>query len=553
MSHVKFRASCGWIAATASLVFATAQAQAPATTESADAKSCRALANASVHGKARVEAAEWIAASPASPWISPTGFRGQVSVQTPFCRIQGVARPSAVSDIRFEVWLPGHAQWNGRFFGTAAGGSMGAIQYAALPMPVTRGFAAMAHDNGHRSANTFEQNWAFNSKTGRVERDLLVDFASRAQHESTVAAKSIAAAFYGRAPARSYYVGCSQGGHHGLMQAERYPADYDGIVAGAHGGDWTGMVGGQALAAHIVTRDNRAGALSKTLAQAVSRRAIAHCDKRDGLEDGLIEDPRQCDFDPAVMQCGRPGADPSACLSAAQVAATRAIYRGFESDIPGQSAPGFVPGSEQYWAWTDELDPISGSYHDFYRLLLNENPKWSFASFDPVRDIPKGRAKLGPVMDASSSNLGAFAGRGGKLILYHGWSDPLISPYLSINKWDSLQQDMGVEAVQNFARLFMIPGMAHCGGGPIGGTRDTHDPMWLTAIQNWVESDMAPDGRTDATTIIGVGAHGNTLKTRPYCPYPSVARYTGQGDVNRAANYVCEASQAAETDTKAAP
>lgn len=505
-----------------------------------DPGACEALKTHSFGRNVRIEDATWIAATGAQPWSSPGGFRGPAVVKSPFCRVQGIATPTPQSSIRFEVWLPAPGAWNEKFFGTASGGSMGAIQYAALSAPVEGGFAAMAHDNGHQSTNIYEQNWAFDAEKGALRQELLIDFASRAQHVSTVAAKAVAHAYYRKAPQRAYYVACSQGGHHGLMEAERYPDDYDGIVAGAHGGDWTGMVGGQAWAAYLVTRQNRAGALSRTLAQAVSRRAISECDALDGLADGLIEDPRACRFDPAVMQCGREGADPAACLTPAQVEATRAIYGGSPGWQSGSGAPGFIPGSEQYWPWTDSLDPISGSYHDFYRLLLKNDPNWAFGQFDPEKDIEAGRRKLGAIMDANSADLSAFARRGGKLILYHGWSDPLISPYLSTNKWHALERQMGRDTLRSFARLFMIPGMAHCGDGPVGGTRDTHDPAWLTAIENWVEHGIAPDADSPRATVIGFGSDGDTLRTRPYCPYPKVARYVGTGGRDRAANYTCQ-------------
>lgn len=505
---------------------------------SADA--CAALARAEPGSEARVTAAEWVRADATRPWRSPDGFRQPAFVKVPFCRVAAQIPSSGGLPIRFELWLPSKSNWNGRFFGTASGGSMGAIQYAALAMPLERGFAAMAHDNGHRSENVYEQNWAFDPVAEEPRRERLVDFASRAQHLATVVGKALVATFYGEPARHAYFVGCSQGGHHGMMEAARHPDDYDGIVAGAHGGEWTGMVASEAWAAWQVSRDDRAGALSPELAAAVSRRAVARCDADDGLTDGLIADPRACDFDPALMQCGTETADAGECLTPAQVAVTRAIYAGPRTAAGRRLAPGFAPGSEQYWPWNDELSFVSGSYYDFFRLLVHADPDWDFLSFDWDRDVDAGRERLGPIYDAQAADLSRFHGRGGRLIMYHGWSDPLISPFLSIGAWEEINSQLGARRTAEFARLFMIPGMAHCGGGAVGGTRYTHDAAWLTAIRNWVEDGIAPDGDTPRGTVTGVGTVDGRLRTRPYCPYPAEARYLGTGSIDHAGNFVCE-------------
>lgn len=502
---------------------------------------CAALSGFKPEIRTRITTAQWVAASASDPWISPDGFRGTTTVKIPFCRLAGEVQPTDESAIAFELWLPAPQAWNGRFFGTASGGSMGAVQYHALTMPLERGFAAMGHDNGHRSANTYEQNWAYDLSADELRYEKMADFGARAQHVTTVVAKAAVAEFYGEPPHRAYFVGCSQGGHHGLMEAQRYPDDYDGIVAGGHGGEWTGMVASQAWAVHQVYRNNRAGALSAELAAAVNRRVIEHCDALDGLVDGQIEDPRACTFDPAVMQCGTATADAEACLTPEQVTATRAIHAGPRAADGRRLAHGFWHGSEQpWWPWTDDLDLVSGSYHDFYRLLVHQDPDWDFQSIDWEQDIDAGRRLIGPIYDATDPDLSRFHARGGKLILYHGWSDPLIPPQLSLDMWDAINEHMGSQATAEFARLFMIPGMGHCAYGSVGGTRDMHDAAWLTAIQKWVEEGDAPDAETPDTTVIGVGFVDDHPRTRPYCPYPKQARYVGKGSINRASNFVCE-------------
>lgn len=518
------------------------QAGPSATAPADDAARCAALAQHAPSVATRIDTAAYVQASADAPWVSPDGFRGKASVRQDFCRVTGSIAPEAGSDIRFELWLPPAHDWNGRFYGTAAGGSMGAIQYAALPDPLARGFAAMAHDNGHRSRNTYEQSWAFDEASGQVRESLVVDFASRAQHVATVVAKELTRRHYGGDIRYSYFIGCSQGGHHGMMEAQRYPEDYDGIVAGAHGGNWTGMLASQAWAAWQVTRNGGAGALTSAQLARVNQRVVAACDAHDGLEDGQIEDPRQCDFDPAVMQCGHPQAEADLCLSEPQVTALRAIYDGPHDPRTGQRlAPGIPRGSERFWSWTDQLEPFSGSYFDFNRLIVQRDPAWRLDAMDWSRDIQAGRERWSSFYDAVDPDLSALREAGGKLILYHGWADALITPFLSTDAWEAMRATMGAEGTDAFARLFMIPDMSHCSGGPIGGTRDLHDERWLTAIQDWVEHGIAPDATTPRNTVIGTGVIDGRLRTRPYCPYPKVARYGGAGSINHAGNFTCVA------------
>lgn len=505
-----------------------------------DTRRCAALASQTLSVPTRIEIADYTDAGPDSPWTSPDGFYGHASMHAGFCRVSGTISPTPTSSIGFEVWLPATSEWNGRFYGTASGGSMGAIQYAALPIPVARGFAAMAHDNGHASRNTYEQSWAFDPATGELDEEKIIDFASRAQHVSTVVAKELIQEYYGRPADYAYFIGCSQGGHHGMMQAQRYPQDYDGIVAGAHGGDWIGMLASQAWAAWQVTRDGGAGALSSRMLEHVNDRVIAACDANDGVIDGQIGDPRDCSFDPGVMQCGLPDTDPAACLTPQQIDALRAIYDGpRHPDTGEQLAPGIPRGSERFWSWNDRLQPFSGSYYDFNRLIVQRDPDWTLESMDWRQDIHGARERWSPTYDAIDPDLGPFQQAGGKLILYHGWADALITPFLSVNAWEAIRAQMGEAATDDFARLFMIPGMAHCAGGPIGATRDLHDDLWLTAIQRWVEQDIAPDATRRESTVTGVGIVDGNLRSRPYCPYPQVARYSGAGSLNRATNFAC--------------
>jgi feruloyl esterase len=510
----------------------------PAPPPSVIAGDCASLARFKPSIDTTVTAAESIVASAAAPWTTPTNLFAPTGVQvtTPLCRVAGSIKPTAQSNIQFEVWMPPtRAGWNGKFFGTAAGGSTGVILYSALTNPLQRGYAAMGHDNGHASTSSFEQSWAFDTATSTVKTELITDFGHRAQHVATVVGKEFANAFYGSTPARSYYNGCSQGGHHGMMEVQRYPEDYDGIVAGAHGGDWIGMMSSEAYSAIAVVKNARAGGLTTPQQGALNAAVLGSCDANDGVVDGLIQNPPSCQFDPAVLQCGAAGADPATCLSAAQVQATREVWTG-PRRLDGQSvSPGYSIGSEIFWnqTWNATTVLQSGSYYDFFRLILKKDPNFDILTINFDSDVDAGRAEFGPIYNAISPDLSRFKARNGKLIMYHGWADPLIAAQLSVDSWRRIQDSMGAASTGEFARLFMVPGMGHCSGG------SASNADWLTALEKWVEQGVAPDATSANNTIIGSGTIGGAARTRPLCPYPQVQKYKGSGDINAAENFTC--------------
>jgi feruloyl esterase len=501
---------------------------------------CAALAEFKPSVPTTIETAEPVDASAARPWSSPAnlftaalGVHAGVKMRTPFCRVMGVIHPTPKSQIRFEVWMPPKAAWNRKFVGSADGGSSGAINYPAMSDPVARGYAAMGHDNGHISKDMGEQTWAFDPETRKVRTEQIVDFASRAQHVVTVVSKELVDAYYGAAAVRAYYVGCSQGGHHGLMEAQRFPDDYDGIVAGSHGGDWLGMMSSEAWGANAM---RKAGKLTDAQALALNAAAVKSCDAIDGLVDGQIDDPRRCRFDPAVAQC-RPGqTNTPTCLTTAQVAAVRAVYAGPHTKAARPLSPGYARGSEANWTAASPMAQAEGgSFADFFRLIFKQDPTFEISQLEWNADIDAARAQLSSTFDAVDPDLSKFEARKGKLIFYHGWSDALITPFMSVAYAERLQATMGKERTDRFARLFMVPGMGHCVGGPMSNVD------WLSAIDNWVDQGVNPDGRTPATTLIGAGTLGGVARTRPLCAYPEVEKYKGSGDINSASNFRCAA------------
>jgi feruloyl esterase len=465
----------------------------------------------------------------------PPGAATSLDDLPPFCRVVGVIAPTPTSAIRFEVWMP-LADWNGKFAGVGNGGWAGSISYGGLAVQLRRGYATASTNTGHEAVPGEDAaRFAFESP------ERLVDFAYRAQHETALKAKLLLQAFYGAPPMRSYFIGCSSGGYQGLMEAQRFPDDYDGIVAGMPANNWTRLMAGD-LDGTIAVLQDPASHLPPAALGLLHRAAIAACDGIDGVVDGVLDDPRQCTVDPAALTCTASSA-PDTCLTAAQVAAARRVYDGLKHPQTGaQLFPGLARGSEPFWPHRDRAQPFTIPIAH-YKWLVFADPAWQWTTFEftDAADFDahvRAEARLAPVMNATSPDLRAFRARGGKVLQYHGWNDQLIAPGNSIDYYESVvalfaqgrDRTRAIADVQRFYRLFMAPGMAHCGGGTGPNTFDMQD-----ALEAWVERGIAPD-RVVASRLV----NGIVDRRRPLCPYPQVAVYTGQGDSNDDANFVCQ-------------
>ena len=437
---------------------------------------------------------------------------------TAFCRVAATIRPTSDSEIKIEVWMPAEG-WNGKFMGVGNGGWSGSIVYPALAAALARGYAAASTNTGHDGGDA-------SFAPGHPEK--LVDFAHRAVHEMTVRAKAVTEAYYDKAPARAYWNGCSSGGKQGLKEAQKYPRDYDGIVAGAPANYWTHLMAGDLWPA-VVTQKDPSASLPPDKLEVLHKAALAVCDKLDGVEEGLLEDPPRCRFDPATVQC-RDGAQDN-CLTAAQVEAARKIYGGARNPRTGKQVfPGMPPGSELVWTALAGPKPFGIPLSHFRHVVFND-PGWDFLSLDFDRDVALADKLDKGLIGATDPNLKEFFARGGKLIVYHGWNDQLITPLNSIDYYNTVVAKMGGAAkVDGSFRLFMAPGMNHCSGGDGPSRLDA-----VAALEQWVEQGKAPD----RIVASHVSAGGQVDRTRPLCPYPQVARYTGTGSTDDAVNFTC--------------
>jgi feruloyl esterase len=434
-----------------------------------------------------------------------------------FCRVAATLIPSADSDIKMEAWLP--ADWNGKFQAVGNGAFNGSMPYPAMRTALGRGYAVAGTDTGHTGNSA-------NFALGHPEK--LIDFGWRAVHETTVAAKRIVEAHYARAPQRSYWNGCSAGGRQGMQEALRFPADFDGIVAGAPGLDWTGRAAQANVIAQSIERDP-AGAVTPAMADLLHKHALDRCDASDGLKDGLIADPRSCRVDPAALQCKAAG--DSGCLTAAQVKTAALIYASRRNPATGREIAGLMPGSELGWTEQGWTASARASGLSQFRFIVFKDPSWTLNAFDFDRDIVRADTEDAGIVNALDVNLDAFIARGGKLLQYHGWADPQISPMNTVQYYERVVARLGSEPVSRSFRLFMAPGMAHCAGGEGPNSFDM-----LTALEQWVEQGRAPERVVAAHATRGV-----VDRRRPLCPYPQIATYTGTGSVDEAENFVCRA------------
>jgi feruloyl esterase len=469
---------------------------------------------------------------PAGANANPVG-----TIALPICRIAGTvtggSTPHAESQIKFEVWLP-TAQWNGKFQGVGNGGLAGSIGYGAMRTALTTGYATASTDTGHVSGDTA---WFRNDQA-------VIDNGYRGIHEMTVKAKAIIEAFYADRPKYSYFNGCSTGGGQGFAEAQLYPHDYDGILAGAPNYRPTRLRSGAHVWSWVTTRPQPIGTTPQNILPAsvlptIGNAVLAACDTLDGVKDNVIEDPRRCTFDPAGI--------PS--LSAAQVEALRKLYAGSKDPATGQEIfPGYARGAEFGWNGLFGGANPFGAANDFLRNTLFWDPitlglTYDFRSFDFHADVQRYDQLYGDILNAESVFLHPFAEQG-KLLVYHGWSDPLIPTYNTLEYWSRLVdyhggkkgEAEGFEKVDEFARLFLVPGMGHCSGGQNRPT-DTFDGMG--ALERWVEQGIAPEVIAASHLTAGV-----VDKTRPLCLYPRVAVFVGSdgtnpAQTNNAANFEC--------------
>jgi hypothetical protein len=519
------------------------------TSAQAEGQSCEQLAHLALPNTT-ITSAQTVApgtfAPPASmsPWLA--GDPGFYKKLPAFCRVTAAAKPAADSDIKIEVWLPSSG-WNGRFRGQGNGGFAGEIDYRALGLAVFQGYASAATDTGHATEGT-NAAWAL----GHPEK--IVDFAYRAIHEMTVIGKATTKAFYGDAAQHSYFANCSNGGRQALMEAQRYPEDYDGILAGAPANYWTHLLASAIYDAQATTLDP-ASYIPASKIPAIAKAVNDSCDAQDGVTDGVLNDPRKCHFDTAALVCK--AADSDACLTQPQVTALKKLYEGAHDSKGKEIFPGFLPGGEAggggWPLWITGMGPGKSLLFAFgigyFSDMVYDKADWDYKTANLDEAVAASDKKFSGVLNATETNLKPFESHGGKLIIYHGWNDAAISALNTINYYEAVQNKMGKQQANSFLRLFMVPGMQHCGGGPgpdvfgQAGFSTPNDPQHniYLALEEWVEKGAAP------STVIATKqpGEGSTLKqTRPLCAYPQVAIYKGNGDTNDAANFACGAPSA---------
>jgi len=508
MSQQKLSRTMGVAVATAVLVLAFQSIASAATT--CESLTGLKLANTTINVAQSVEAGKFVV--PAAPGARGGGGANPYADLPAFCRVNATIKPSSDSDIRIEVWMP-TSGWNGKFQGVGNGAWSGAIGIAALATGLRKGYATASTDTGH------EGNTA-GFALGHPEK--LIDFGYRAIHEMTEKGKAITTAFYDNsAPKFSYFVGCSAGGKQAIKATQMNPADYDGVVAGSPGVNWSG----RALQTIWVGQAVAQAPIPAAKFPAINAAAIAACDMNDGVKDGVIEAPRQCKFDPQVLLCT--AADSNTCLTAPQVETARKIYANVSNSRTKQAlVAGLSPGSETNWGTMAGAQPF-GPGVDLFKYIVFGDANWDFKTLNWDADLDK-TLKASKDMDALDTNLKPFFDRGGKIISYHGWADGQISPGSTVDYYQSvLDKNGGASKVQENYRLFMVPGMGHCQGGT--GT-DQFD--MLTALENWVEKKQTP------TSI--AASRANPVRTRPLCSYPAVATYSGTGSTDDAANFTCK-------------
>ncbi|HEX2011334.1 MAG TPA: tannase/feruloyl esterase family alpha/beta hydrolase [Roseateles sp.] len=489
------------------------------------------LANASVKAVTAVPAGSY------TP--SGTAFPITLAELPAFCRIDALATPSSDSLINFQVWVPQGAAWNGKLVTTGNGGYSPQLNYGDMAYAMRQGYAVIGGDTGHATEDMF---WG----VGHPEK--ISDWGSRSIHAITVPAKRLITELQGSAAKRAYYYGCSTGGHQGYAEIQRYPEDFDGVIAGAPGNNRTrlNVEFMHRFLSNRAPNSNSPVILSAAKAASITTAAVAACDALDGVSDGVMEDPRACGsalFNiETALQCPGGGSG-SNCLSADEIAVAKKIYAGPKNPRTGvQLYPGLMVGTESGWAaYWGATEPVRA---DYWRLWTLNDPLWNWWSFDYDRVVQFADAVVSPLVDQVNPDIAAFKARGGKAIVYQGWADPVVNAADTIAYYEQVRAKQGSQAgTDSFFRLFLVPGMGHCSGGSgtanfgnqggaspvVSAERDV-----LMALDRWVEQGRAPD-QIVATRMVG----GAAVRTRPLCPYPQKAVYSGSGSSDDAANFSC--------------
>lgn len=435
-----------------------------------------------------------------------------------FCRVVAKLKPTSDSDIGIEVWLP-TSGWNGKYLAVGSGGWGGSIAYSAMADALRRGYATSATDDGHTGSSA-------SFIMGHPEK--FIDFAYRAEHEMTVEAKVLIKAFYGQSPHYSYWNGCSGGGREGLLQAARYPDEFDGIIAGdpanVRRNAWALWLANQ-------TFKNPADYIPPSKYSMIHQAVLDACDGNDGVKDGLIENPESCQVDFKKLECKHE--DRADCLTPRQVKTAETMISPATDADGNVFFPRLEPGTELRWARLAGGPAPADLFLDQFRYVVYQDPNWDWRGFDLDRDAAKANA-VDKDVDELDPNLTLFAQHNGKLLLYHGWADQQVAPGSTIQFYQSvLEATAGHAHPAEWIRLFMVPGMGHCSGGE---GPDTFDK--ITIIEQWVEQ-----GKVPAEIIAAHRTAGKVDRTRPLCPYPEAAHYSGSGSIDTAASFSCSSSR----------
>ncbi|HEY9137195.1 MAG TPA: tannase/feruloyl esterase family alpha/beta hydrolase [Terriglobus sp.] len=460
----------------------------------------------------------------------------------PLCVVKGILHPTADSVIRFEVWMP-QTGWNGRIVDVGNGGFAGAIDYRQMSANVLAGYATADSDAGHQ-ADSEDASWAY----GHPEK--IKDFGWRAVHLTAGVSKTMVKAYYGKPQDKAYFDSCSDGGREALMEAQRFPEDYDGILAGAPANNWTHMLA-NGLAMMQAMGDDPTTFFTSMKLPAIHAASLAACDAQDGVKDGIISNPEECRFDPAVLTCK--ASEDISCLTPKQVGTLKTLYGGSKNAKGVTIFPGYVPGDEAagWKSWILGTAPTTGSggsyVTNYFRYMVYNDPKWNPLTSNTDDSLQRGMAGVAKDVDSTSADLSGFAARGGKLILYHGWNDPGISPWNTVNYYNDVKKTMGEAKAAQTVRLFMAPGVEHCLGGPgpsmfgqLGlPAAEGKGSGALDLLQKWVETGNAPEMILAATPKDPRTPAAQTV--RPLCAYPKRAVYDGTGDPKQPGSFACKA------------